>query len=138
MQRDKFWAMVTRADFVTQWHQLLWFTPQFKAISECRQKKFFQPEIQNKHCRNVAPKPVRQTLTWCGRREVFKRSYLLMTKEEGHQVRVCLTGSRTTLWLCCVSMFAGFQAQIMKISPYYDATLAACNRFRSNLNFLFH
>ena len=25
----------------------------------------------------------------------------------------------------------------MKISPYYDATMAACNRFRSNLNFLF-
>ena len=31
----------------------------------------------------------------------------------------------------------GFQAQIMKIRPYYDATLAACNRFRSNFNFLF-
>ena len=26
----------TRADFVIQWHQLLWFKPQFKAISECR------------------------------------------------------------------------------------------------------
>ena len=31
----------------------------------------------------------------------------------------------------------GFQAQIMKNRPYYDATLAACNRFLSNFNFLF-
>ena len=39
----------TRADFVIQKHHLLWLTPQFKAISECRQKKFSQPAIQNKH-----------------------------------------------------------------------------------------
>ena len=28
--------------FVIQWHQLLWFTHQFKAISECRQQKISQ------------------------------------------------------------------------------------------------
>ena len=33
---------------------LLWFTHQFKAISECRQKKFSQAEIQNKRSRKVA------------------------------------------------------------------------------------
>ena len=73
----------TRADFVTQYHQSLWFTPQFKAISECRQKKFPQAEIENKRSRKVALKPVRQTLVWCRRREVFKRRYALITKEEG-------------------------------------------------------
>ena len=35
---------IARADFVIQEHQSLWFTPQFKAISECRQKKFSQAE----------------------------------------------------------------------------------------------
>ena len=73
----------TRADFVIQRHQLLWFTPQFKAISECRQKKFSQAEIQNKRRRKVALKPVRQTLVWCGQREVFKRCNVLIMKEEG-------------------------------------------------------
>ena len=47
-------------------------TPQFKVISECRQKKFSQAEIQNKRSLKVALKPVRQTLVWCGRREVFR------------------------------------------------------------------
>ena len=47
--------------------------PQFKAISECRQKKFSEAEIQNKRSRKVALKTVRQTLVWCGRREVFER-----------------------------------------------------------------
>ena len=59
------------------------FTPQFKAISECRQKKFSQAEIENKRSRKAALKPVRQTLVWCGRREVFKRKYVLITTEEG-------------------------------------------------------
>ena len=74
---------ITSADFVKQLHQSLWFTPQFKAISECRQKKFSQAEIENKRSRKVALKPVRQTLVWCGRREVFKRRYVLIIKEEG-------------------------------------------------------
>ena len=74
---------LTRAIFVIQKHLLLWFTPLFKAISKCRQKKFSQPVIQNRHSRKVALKPVRQTLAWCGRRELFKRSYVLITKEEG-------------------------------------------------------
>ena len=56
-----------RADFVIQWHQSLWFTPQFKAINQCRQKKFSQAEIENKRSRKVALKPVRQTLVWCRR-----------------------------------------------------------------------
>ena len=69
---------------VIQKHQSLWFTPQFKAISECRQKKFSQAEIQNKRGCTVALKPVRQTLVvWCGRREVFKRRYVLITKKKG-------------------------------------------------------
>ena len=59
-----------------------WFTPQFKAIIECRPKKFSQAEIQNKRGRKVALKPVRQNLFWCGRGEVFKRSYVLITKED--------------------------------------------------------
>ena len=33
-----------------------------KSISECRQKKFSQPVIQNKHSRKVALKLVRQSL----------------------------------------------------------------------------
>ena len=37
--------MKTRTDFVIQSHQSPLFTPQFKAISECRQKKFSQAEI---------------------------------------------------------------------------------------------
>ena len=73
----------TRADFVIQQHQLLWFIPQFKAISECRQKKFSQPVIQNKHSRKVALKPVGQALAWCAQRLVFKRSYVLKKKELG-------------------------------------------------------
>ena len=48
-------AVVNKADFVIQHHQLLWFTPQFKAISESRQKKFSQPVIQNKHGRKRCP-----------------------------------------------------------------------------------
>ena len=36
---------ITRADFVIKYHQSLWFTPQFKAISEFRQKEFSQAEI---------------------------------------------------------------------------------------------
>ena len=59
------------------------FTPLFTAISECRQKKFSQAEIQNKQSHKVALKPVRLTLIWCGRREVLKRRYVLITKEEG-------------------------------------------------------
>ena len=35
----------TKADFLVQWHQLLWFTPQFKAISECRQKTSFKKTL---------------------------------------------------------------------------------------------
>ena len=42
----------TRADFVTQ---LLWFTPQCKAISKCRQRKFSQPVIQNKQSGKNCP-----------------------------------------------------------------------------------
>ena len=92
---------VTRADFVivalvalahtsihqSLWltmHQSLWLTPQFKAISECRQMKFSQAEIRNKRSRKVALKPVRATLAWCGRREVVKRKYVLITKEAGY------------------------------------------------------
>ena len=73
----------TRADFVIQQHQSLWFTPQFKAISGYRQKKFPQAKIENKRSRKIALKPVRQTLVWCGRREVFKRCNVLLMKEEG-------------------------------------------------------
>ena len=62
----------TRTDFLIQWHQLLWFTPQFKAISDLRQNKFSQPVIQNKHGRKLALIPVRLTLTWCGISEVLK------------------------------------------------------------------
>ena len=60
------------------------FTSQFKAINESRQKKSSQPVvmIENKHSRKVSLNPVRQTLTWCRRREVLKKSYLLMAKEE--------------------------------------------------------
>ena len=39
-------------------------------------KKFSHPLILN------ALKPVWQTLTWCGRRDVFKESYLLITQKE--------------------------------------------------------
>ena len=63
-----------------------WFTPQFKTISVCRQKKFSQAEIQNKQSSNFALNPVRQTLVWCGQREVFKRrycTYVLIMKEDG-------------------------------------------------------
>ena len=60
------WVLATRADFVIQYHQSLWYTPQLKAISECRQKKFSQAEIQSKRSGKVALKPVRQTLVWCG------------------------------------------------------------------------
>ena len=77
----------TRANFVIQWHQLLWFTPQFKAIREGRQKKFFQPEIHNKHSRKVAPKLARQTLTWCGQREVSKRSYVLLDERRTENLK---------------------------------------------------
>ena len=77
------YAARTRADFVIQYNQSLWFTPQFKAIIECRQRKFSQAEIQNKPSRKIALKPLRQTLVWCGRREVIKRRYELITKEEG-------------------------------------------------------
>ena len=75
--------LITRVDFAIQYHQSLSFTPQVKAISECRQKKFSQAEIQNKPSRKATLKPARQTLVWCGRREVFKRRYVLITKEEG-------------------------------------------------------
>ena len=60
-----------------------WFTPQFKAISDFRQKKFSQPVLQNKRSRKVALKPVRQTLTCCGIRQVTKRSYMLISKTKG-------------------------------------------------------
>ena len=40
-------------------------------------------EIQNKRSRKVALKPVRQTLVWCRRREVFKRRCVPITKEDG-------------------------------------------------------
>ena len=43
----------TRVDIVIQKHQLLWFTPQFKVISECEQNKSSRPVIQNKHSRIV-------------------------------------------------------------------------------------
>ena len=36
-----FHAMKTRGDFVIQYHQSLWFTPQFKAISECSTGSIF-------------------------------------------------------------------------------------------------
>ena len=54
-----------------------------QAISECIQKKCSQAEIQNKRSCKVALKPVRQNLVCCGLREVFKRRYVLITKEEG-------------------------------------------------------
>ena len=78
-----FLAILTRPDFVIQEHQLLWFTPEFKVISQCRRKKCSQAVIQSKHSCKVVLKPVRQTLAWCGRGEVFESSYLLITKEEG-------------------------------------------------------
>ena len=46
------------------------------------EKKSFQPVIQNKHSLKAALKPVRQTLAWCGQREVFKRRYVFITREE--------------------------------------------------------
>ena len=44
--------------------------------------KKFKKVIQNEHSHKVALKPARHNLAWCGRREVFKRSYVLTTKEE--------------------------------------------------------
>ena len=66
-------------------------------LCECRQKKFSQAEIENKRSSKVALKPVRQTLlVWCGRKEVFKRRYVLITKEEGFLSRgFCLFDSGT-------------------------------------------
>ena len=43
---------LTRADFIIQWHQLLWFTPQFKAISECRQTNSLHRQFKT----NIAAK----------------------------------------------------------------------------------
>ena len=80
----------TRADFVIQQHQSLWFTPQFKAISECRQKKFSQVEIQNKRSRKVALKPVRQTLVWCERREVFLDKVCAYNERRRVNLKFCL------------------------------------------------
>ena len=56
---------------------------QFKAIKDCRQMKFSQPVNQNKHGHKNAVKSVRQTLALCKRKVVLKRSYVLVTKEEG-------------------------------------------------------
>ena len=67
-------GQLTRVHFVIQLHLLLWFTPQFKVISEGRQKKSSQPVIQNKHSRKVFLKSERQMLAWCGQREVFRGS----------------------------------------------------------------
>ena len=61
----------------------LGFTAQFKAISECRQMKFFQPEIQNKHSCNDAPEPVRQALSCCGQREVLREVMGFRRKKKG-------------------------------------------------------
>ena len=81
-------------------------TRQFKAISDCRQRKFSQPVIQNKHSHKVALKPVRQTLAWCGQREVSKRSYFnprsIGERESFHR------SSGTCQLLCSLRMFMGF------------------------------
>ena len=50
--------VAARADFVIQKNQFLWFAPQVKAISECRQKKFSQPVIENKHDRKRFPETI--------------------------------------------------------------------------------
>ena len=76
-------AESTRADFVIQYHQSLSFTPQFKEISECRQKKFSQAEIQNKRSRKVALKPVRQTLVCWGEWKVLRKGVCLQRKKMG-------------------------------------------------------
>ena len=70
-----------------RWHQLLWFTPRLKAINQYRQKKFSQAEIHNKHSRNVAPYPVLQTLTWCGRREGLRE--IREACDERRRVNLC-------------------------------------------------
>ena len=58
-------------------------TPQFKAISDCRQREFCQPVVnQNKHGRKGAATPVGQTLALCKQQVVFKRSCVLLTQEE--------------------------------------------------------
>ena len=51
--------------------------------------EFSQLVTQNKHSHKVALKPVRQTLSWCGRRVAFKRSFLLITKYEGKSKVLC-------------------------------------------------
>ena len=50
-------------------------------ISESRQKKFYQAEVQNKLSRKVVLKLVRQTLVWCGRREVLLRKIKFLPSE---------------------------------------------------------
>ena len=79
--------------------QSLWFTPQFKAISEFRQKKFSQAENQNRRSRKVALKPVRQTLVWCDRREVLREVMCLQRNKKAKSKVLscgfCLLGSES-------------------------------------------
>ena len=53
-----------------------------KRLANTDNRNSLNQYLKKKHSHKVNLKQVRQTLTWCGRREVFKRSYVL-AKEEG-------------------------------------------------------
>ena len=59
---------------------LVFLTPEFNAISSCRQRRFSHPVNTNKQSRKSYPEG--QTLALCKRKVVCKRSYVLIMNEE--------------------------------------------------------
>ena len=89
LQMIHFYSRRTRTDFVIQWHQLLLLTPQFKAISDCWQRKLFQPANQNKNGPKSFPESSRVDSRLVQENEVSEQLYAYSERRRIH-LKLCL------------------------------------------------